>query len=62
MGWMMPNDDLFIVLLVMYLHFAPGWMPGAVAPSEPPLHATVDTYLTFISDIGFIVPSKTVEK
>src|SRR6218665_800568 len=44
-----PGNNIFLFFFLSYLHFfnenwplgcPPGWMPGAVAPCAPPLHAT----------------------
>src|SRR6218665_2360300 len=49
-----PVTTFFSSFFAIYLHFfnknwplgcPPGWMPGAVAPSAPPLHATPSTVL-----------------
>ena len=49
-----PGNDIFLFFFVIYLHFSyenwslgcpPGWMPGAVAPFAPPLHAAAERTL-----------------
>src|SRR6218665_2063617 len=47
-----PSNDIFLFLFVIYIPFlektghldAPGWIPGVVALSTPPLHATGHVY------------------
>ena len=47
--------NIFLFFLVIYTLFyenwllicPPRWMPGAVAPSAPPLHATTDIWMLF---------------